>query len=80
MSSAKRGARGGGAGVSMMVGDLVIRSRIRRIFRSWPDIIAQAMWASAMIRAGRGPMAGPPGGVRWAGAALPRADLMLSVL
>jgi len=27
----------------MMVGDLVIRSRIRTIFRSWPDIIAQAI-------------------------------------
>ena len=42
----------------MMVGDLVVRSRIRTIFRSWPDIIAQATWASAMIRAGRGPLAG----------------------
>jgi hypothetical protein len=64
----------------MMVGDLIIRSRIRTMFRSWPDIIAQAMWASAMIRAGRGPLADPPGGLHWAGAALPRADLMLSVL
>jgi hypothetical protein len=45
-----------------------------------PDIIAQAMWASAMIRTGRGPLVDPPGGLHWAGAALPRTDLMLSVL
>jgi hypothetical protein len=64
----------------MMGGDLVIRSRIRTMFRSWPDIIAQATWASAMIRAGRDLLAGLPGGLHWAGAALPRADLMLSVL
>jgi hypothetical protein len=42
----------------MMVGNLIIRSRIRTMFRSWPDIIAQAMWASARIRADRDPLVG----------------------
>jgi hypothetical protein len=42
----------------MMVGNLIIRSRIRTMFRSWPDIIAQAMRASARIRADRDPLVG----------------------